>query len=259
MRLFVTAVNEPIYLVPYIRAVLQTCGATVVGVAEVRSKRRPFNAGRSLSLALLALLVLSPRQIIRLAGLRVREWFAGLGVGTTRHRLADVCRELSVPFHTIESANDPVFCAQLVELKVDVLLNQTSELLREPLLGIPRMGVINRHLSPLPSYRGAWPIFWQFANREPRLGVTIHLVDRGLDTGAIIAQQTVARSAMSMSAAVADLFERSVPLTCEALRRLNRGEPLQPNDGMNASTFRTPTPAQIVSYMLGLPVRARIA
>lgn len=256
MTLFVAAVDEPIYLVPFIRQVIQTCGATVVGVAEVTPRHARASVQRRLSLALLGLLLFSPRQLVTLAWFRVREGAAALGLGTTTHRLADMCRELSIPFRRIESANHPAFIADLSELGVDVLLNQTSELLREPLLNTPRLGVINRHLSLLPAYRGAWPIFWQFAMREREVGVTIHLVDRGLDSGEILAQSAMPRPPRAtMAATVAALFDRSVPLTCEALRKLAAGEPRLPNDGAVATTFKTPAPIDVIRYAVGLDVR----
>ena len=254
MTLFVIAVDEPIYLVPYIRRVIDTCGANVVGVAELRATRSRVRPARALSLLMLGLLIMSPRQLAKLAGFRLRELVAAAGLGRTRHRLADMCRELAIPFRRIESANDPHFIGELSALGVDVVLNQTGELLREPLLTTPRLGVINRHLSLLPAYRGAWPIFWQFANREPRVGVTIHMVDRGLDTGDIVTQAElpVARDA-SMAAVVAELFERSVPLTCEALRKLAEGQARLPNASA-APVFKTPSPIQLLRYVIGLPV-----
>lgn len=261
MTLFVTAVDEPIYLVPYIRKVIETCGATVVGVAEVRPRRARFTVRRSVSLALLALLVFSPRQLVRLIGFRFQEIASALGLTTTTHRLADLCRERSIPFQRIDSANDPSFIAHLSQTGVDVVINQTSELLREPLLSTPRLGIVNRHLSLLPAYRGAWPIFWQFAMREPQVGVTIHLVDRGLDTGDILAQAAMPPLA-SMAATVEALFDRSVPLTCEALRNLVSGEAraqhatagTQAPQGHEGQAFKTPAPGDVIRYLFGLEV-----
>lgn len=253
-----TAVDEPIYLVPYLRRVIETCDAKVVGVAELTSPPRRRSLKRSVSLVLLGLLVFSPRQLFRLVLLRVRELAGALGLTTTRHRLSDVCRELSIPFRRIESANDPAFVRHLSDLGIDVLLNQTSELLREPVLATPRLGVINRHLSLLPRYRGAWPIFWQFARREREIGVTIHLVDRGLDTGEVLAQAALPRS-NSMAAAVQQLFDRAVPLTCEALRRLESGEPRLPNASAASTSYKTPAPGEVIRYLMGLEVGGRRA
>lgn len=50
--------------------------------------------------------------------------------------------------------------------------------------------IINLHMSLLPWNRGAHPNFWSFFDETPA-GVTIHLVDEGLDTGPILLQQLV--------------------------------------------------------------------
>lgn len=47
---------------------------------------------------------------------------------------------------------------------------------------------INLHISLLPFCRGAHPVFWSIAEGKP-LGVTIHMLDAGLDTGNILFQQ----------------------------------------------------------------------
>lgn len=48
--------------------------------------------------------------------------------------------------------------------------------------------IINLHMSYLPFNRGAHPNFWSHYDQTPS-GVTIHLIDGGIDTGPIIAQR----------------------------------------------------------------------
>lgn len=50
--------------------------------------------------------------------------------------------------------------------------------------------IINVHTSLLPWQRGAYPVFWAFMEGTGH-GVTIHEIDRGIDTGPIIAQLPV--------------------------------------------------------------------
>lgn len=50
--------------------------------------------------------------------------------------------------------------------------------------------IINLHISYLPWNRGAHPNFWSFYDGTPS-GVTIHLVDEGIDTGPVIYQKKV--------------------------------------------------------------------
>jgi methionyl-tRNA formyltransferase len=51
--------------------------------------------------------------------------------------------------------------------------------------------IINLHISLLPWNRGADPNLWSFLEDTPK-GVTIHVIDAGIDTGDIIAQRSVA-------------------------------------------------------------------
>src|SRR6266704_3654398 len=56
---------------------------------------------------------------------------------------------------------------------------------------IPRLGCLNVHPSLLPANRGPEPLFWTFREGSQRTGVTIHLIDEGVDTGPIVAQEVV--------------------------------------------------------------------
>ncbi|GAB5522749.1 MAG: hypothetical protein Roseis2KO_06210 [Roseivirga sp.] len=48
---------------------------------------------------------------------------------------------------------------------------------------------INFHFGLLPKYKGADPIFWEVRNYEPEGGLTIHLMNEEIDSGAVIMQE----------------------------------------------------------------------
>lgn len=58
-------------------------------------------------------------------------------------------------------------------------------LLDQDVIGIPREGWLNFHSSLLPRYRGRAPLNWAIINGEKELGVTVHHIDEGTDTGDI--------------------------------------------------------------------------
>jgi methionyl-tRNA formyltransferase len=58
-------------------------------------------------------------------------------------------------------------------------------------LAVPSLGWINGHPSLLPRHRGPVPVAWTIRNGEDEIGTTIHRMDAGLDTGAILAQRTM--------------------------------------------------------------------
>ena len=50
--------------------------------------------------------------------------------------------------------------------------------------------IINLHISLLPYNRGSDPNFWSFLENSPK-GVTIHLIDNGIDKGDILVQKQI--------------------------------------------------------------------
>jgi len=50
--------------------------------------------------------------------------------------------------------------------------------------------IINLHISYLPWNKGADPNLWSFLENTPK-GVTIHLIDEGIDTGGILYQKQI--------------------------------------------------------------------
>jgi len=78
------------------------------------------------------------------------------------------------------------------ELKPDLLVVASFPfLMPEDILNLPKFGAINVHAGELPKYRGYHPINWAIIKDESCLGVTVHYIDEGMDSGNIIAQDTV--------------------------------------------------------------------
>lgn len=63
-------------------------------------------------------------------------------------------------------------------------------LLKKDAIESSKAPIINLHISYLPWNRGAHPNFWSFFDNTPS-GVSIHLIDMGIDTGPIIYQRYV--------------------------------------------------------------------
>ena len=64
-----------------------------------------------------------------------------------------------------------------------------GQILPRQILEIPKMGCINVHPSLLPKFRGAAPLNWTIISGEVETGVTIMLMDEGLDTGDILTRE----------------------------------------------------------------------
>ena len=66
-----------------------------------------------------------------------------------------------------------------------------GQILPEKILDLPRFGCVNIHGSLLPKCRGAACIAGAILSGEKETGVTIMLMDKGLDTGPLLAQQSL--------------------------------------------------------------------
>ena len=90
------------------------------------------------------------------------------------------------------SVNSEGFRKELMSLSPDiVLVGSWGEKIEKKTFDIAKIATINAHPSLLPKYRGPNPYFWVIKNQEKTSGITFHLVDEGLDTGAILAQEEI--------------------------------------------------------------------
>jgi methionyl-tRNA formyltransferase len=104
--------------------------------------------------------------------------------------LPELCHVRGLNVIRCASPNSPEFLHQVQLLGVDlIVVAGFSRILKRPLIGAPRLGCINVHLSLLPLYRGPEPNYWVLANFEQKTGVTIHYLDEGIDSGDIILQR----------------------------------------------------------------------
>ncbi len=66
-----------------------------------------------------------------------------------------------------------------------------GQILNETVLNIPKVACVNVHASLLPKYRGAACLQAPILNGDSETGVTIMLMDKGLDTGDILHQEKI--------------------------------------------------------------------
>jgi len=119
--------------------------------------------------------------------------------------------------------------AELAALKPDLLIVAAYGLiLPQRVLDIARLGAINIHASLLPKYRGAAPIQRAILAGEGVTGITIMMMDAGLDTGDILLARSLGIGINESAQEIHDqLAELSGQLIIEALQRLNAGKLLR--------------------------------
>ena len=97
----------------------------------------------------------------------------------------------AIPTIQPKKLNSPEVLSIVKELDADIVLSlQNNMIIGEDWLKIfnERLGIVNVHYAPLPKYGGYWPEMWAIWNGETDFAVTMHYVEKGLDSGPIIAQ-----------------------------------------------------------------------
>lgn len=61
-------------------------------------------------------------------------------------------------------------------------------IINQQIINASKNPIINLHISYLPFNRGAFPNYWSFKEKTPK-GVSIHFIDKGIDTGPILIQK----------------------------------------------------------------------
>ena len=121
-----------------------------------------------------------------------------------KRRISQICRrnglERTEPFSTriirVDSANGPVCQNFLAEHRPQVVIVNGTRILRSNILHATNAVFINTHQGITPLYRGAHGAYWSLFQGDPEhCGVTVHLVDAGIDTGNIIGQAKIAPQA----------------------------------------------------------------
>lgn len=130
-----------------------------------------------------------------------------------------------VPTVVVSNINDAACIKFVSEHGPDVLAVCGTTLLKPSVFTLPPKGTINIHTGITPEYRSADPIFWALFRGEPeKVGVTIHYIDKGIDTGSIIYQDSVRVYADdSLASIYVRCIQRGAELYSRALTDIGAG------------------------------------
>ncbi len=94
------------------------------------------------------------------------------------------------PVYPIGSVNSMAARAALAMVKPDVVVVIGTRIIGRATLDQIKVPAINAHMGWNPLYRGQCTGYWALAKGDPEhAGITIHLVDPGVDTGGILYQE----------------------------------------------------------------------
>lgn len=140
---------------------------------------------------------------------------------------------LSLPFETVDRGglNLPEVADKIRASKPDIIVLFGCGLIKESILEIvPQGRILNIHQGLSPYYRGSGTNFWPFVEGHLEyIGVTLHAVELGTDTGGIIAH---ARPDISESDSLHEIGCKTIVVSADilnaAILKIENGDPLEP-------------------------------
>jgi len=136
---------------------------------------------------------------------------AVLRVRPTDASLEQAARACGIPVLQPRDVNAPEFVERVRALGADVHLSIAYNQIFRPAIRATAPWFLNVHAGKLPRYRGRNVINWALINGEREIGVTVHLVDDGIDSGDILLQRALPITWSSTYGDVLDRVQAIVP------------------------------------------------
>ncbi|HUZ03048.1 MAG TPA: methionyl-tRNA formyltransferase [Thermomicrobiaceae bacterium] len=159
----------------------------------------------------------------RVVGIVTSPGPRGRGLGRHLEVVATAPRSVDV----IVSNHPKRWAAMLAPLQPDLIFSAVFPwIIPDDVIALPRVAAVNLHGGLLPRGRGPNAFGWAFRNGDPEVGLTMHYLDSGLDTGPVLAQVSVP---VGDEDDMETLFPRLVPLApgllARAIQRIAAGDP----------------------------------
>ncbi|MBD2699361.1 methionyl-tRNA formyltransferase [Spirosoma sp. BT702] len=158
---------------------------------------------------------------------------SGRGLQLTTSSVKKAAEAANLPVLQPEKLRDPAFLEQLANYQADIQVVVAFRMLPEVVWSMPTIGTFNLHASLLPNYRGAAPINWTIINGETETGVTTFFIEKEIDTGQMIFQDSEPVYPDDTAGLLHDrLMERGANLVLKTVQAIESGtypRSVQPN------------------------------
>jgi folate-dependent phosphoribosylglycinamide formyltransferase PurN len=112
--------------------------------------------------------------------------------GSKKPSPRSLARQHSIPIFQSGNINDAASLAQLKAWNPDLVISTNfSHYIGKKARGVAKFGTWNLHKALLPEYRGMAPSFHALREGKDQVGVTLHVVEKGFDTGDILTQKAI--------------------------------------------------------------------
>ena len=163
---------------------IEVAGVLVHSFNLSRLKNEYKRDGKRILHKILNKLILRDKKSLEYGFVTPKRFLVQSGI---KANLKLLCESHNIYFKKVSSFNSATLAKEMKALNLDIGAFCGGGLLRDNFLKSFSIGVLNCHMGILPKYRGMDVVEWPFLENEPQeIGITCHLIDKGIDTGDIL-------------------------------------------------------------------------
>ncbi len=255
MRIYITLTEEPLFITPFIKEVINDIHKEIIGVAIVNGTAFKTKNQNFLSYLLTLSIISNPYHLFKRFLILLCYRILNVTDFTRKKNPFSVrktARRYGIPVININNVNSENFVNYLNKKKPDIIINQSQAILKKEFLSVPKIASLNRHGALLPKYRGRLAPFWAYLNDEKYTGVSIHFIERKLDSGPIVVQKKIKIERFDgLDRILKKIFAVAPRAMVEAIRKLEKSnykKELIGNNDCEATYFSSPTIKDAIKY-----------
>lgn len=162
----------------------------------------------------------------------------------------------SIPINKViklKSVNDPESIDVLKKIDPDLVIVNGTRIISKEVLNSISVKFVNIHAGITPKYRNVHGAYWAVVNNDlDNCGVTVHLVDPGIDTGNIIYQKAIAITSDDNFATYPLLqLAEGIPLLKKALTDIFTDQLIFKKNNLESRIWYHPTLWQYLYHRIG--------
>jgi len=184
---------------------------------------------------------------------------------TSRNRVNQIISDndldvSDIPYNKVfkvNSINEEKSIERIKNLKPDVIIVNGTRIISSKVLKSTKAIIVNAHAGITPKYRGVHGGYWALVNKDAEnCGVTVHLIDEGVDTGGILYQEKITITVKDNFTTYPLLqLNKGIHLMKKTLLNLKEGKLIHKVNTSESKLWYHPTAWEYLYYRLILKVK----
>ncbi len=246
MRIVIITQNEPFYLTESLRYLLKILPNHSKIVGCVVNEVSPFGKKESF--------IKKALKTLKIFGLNFFFHYSIKFLKSKinkKNNLKFFLNQNGIPIINLnQNINFPESVNKIKDYKPEILVSILgNQIFKDPIINLTKHGCLNLHSALLPKYRGLMPTFWVLKNNEKKTGVSVFIVDNGIDSGPIIVQKEIVIGDKNQEELIRETKKKGMEAIAKSIDLIKKNEvKLIKNDISKGSYFSFPQRQDVIEF-----------